>query len=145
MKIAIGSDHGGYRYKQTLLSHLKEKGYEVEDVGCFSEASCDYPDFAFPVADKVAEKSVDCGILICGTGIGMSIAANKVKGVRASLCHDVFSAKMTRRHNDSNVLCMGARVIGEGLMLEIADAYLASSFEGGRHSHRLEKIAARER
>ena len=145
MKIAIGSDHGGYRYKQTLIAHLKENGHDVEDVGCFSEESCDYPDFAFPVADKVAEKTADCGILICGTGIGMSIAANKVKGVRASLCHDVFSAKMTRRHNDSNVLCMGARVIGEGLMIEIADAYLASSFEGGRHANRLAKIAAREK
>lgn len=141
MKIICGSDHGGYRYKQTLLAYLKEKGYEVEDVGCFDENSCDYPDYALPVAKAVAEKRADFGILICGTGIGMSIAANKVKGIRASLCHDVFSAKATRHHNDSNILCMGARVIGEGLMLEIVEAYLSSSFDGGRHEKRVEKIS----
>ncbi len=141
MKIYIGSDHGGFAYKQTLIKHLTAKGHEITDVGCDSPASCDYPDFALPVAKAVAEKAAEVGILICGTGIGMSIAANKVKGVRASLCGDVFSAKATRAHNNSNVLCMGARVIGEGLMLEIADAYLGTAFEGDRHVKRLNKIA----
>ena len=108
-------------------------------------ASCDYPDYALPVAEAVACGECDRGIIICGTGIGVSIVANKVPGVRASLCHDVFSAKATRAHNDSNVLCMGARVIGEGLMLEIVEAYLSAAFEGGRHQARIDKIAAIEK
>ncbi|MBQ1942099.1 MAG: ribose 5-phosphate isomerase B [Clostridia bacterium] len=144
MKIAIGCDHGGYAYKQTLSAHLQKKGITVEDKGCYNTSSCDYPDYALPVAEAVAKKQCDLGVIICGTGIGVSIVANKVPGVRASLCHDVFSAKATRVHNDSNVLCMGARVIGEGLMLEIVDAYLSASFEGGRHQARLDKIAAIE-
>ena len=144
MKIAIGCDHGGYAYKQTLSAHLQKKGITVEDKGCYDTTSCDYPDYALPVAEAVAQKNCDLGIIICGTGIGVSIVANKVPGVRASLCHDVFSAKATRVHNDSNVLCMGARVIGEGLMLEIVDAYLSASFEGGRHQARIDKIAAIE-
>ena len=119
--IAVGSDHGGYALKQQILRYLKENGFEYKDYGCFSEQSVDYPDFALPVAEAVAGGEAERGILVCGTGIGVSIAANKVPGVRAALCHDCFSAKATREHNDSNVLTMGERVIGSGLALEIVD------------------------
>lgn len=140
MKIAIACDHGGFELKQAVISHLNGQGYEVKDFGCFSTESVDYPDYAYPVAKSVANKEYDRGILICGTGIGMSIAANKVKGVRCALCHDVFSAHATREHNDSNVLAMGARVIGAGLALDIVDTWLNCDFTGGRHSSRIEKI-----
>ncbi len=143
--IAIANDHGGYPLKAELLKHLEEKGLEFKDFGCYDETSCDYPDFAKIAAEAVASGECEKGIFFCGTGIGISIAANKVPGIRAALCHDVFSAKATRRHNDANVLCFGARVIGPGLMLEIVDAFLAGGFEGGRHQTRLDKIAAIEK
>lgn len=142
--IAIGSDHGGFSLKKELTAYLEKKGIEYKDFGTHSDASCDYPDVAIPVAETVAAGEYRFGILICGTGIGMSIAANKVKGIRAALCHDVYSAKMTRLHNDANVLCCGARVIGLGLFLEIVEAFLSTGFEGGRHSVRTGKISARE-
>lgn len=144
MKIAIACDHGGFELKQVIINRLNEQGYEVKDFGCYSCESVDYPDYAYPVAKSVADKEYDRGILICGTGIGMSIAANKVKGIRCALCHDVFSAHATREHNDSNVLAMGARVIGAGLAIDIVDTWLKTEFTGGRHSSRIEKITAIE-
>ena len=145
MMIAVGSDHGGYALKQHILRYLKENGFEYKDYGCFSEQSVDYPDFALPVAEAVASGEAERGIVICGTGIGVSIAANKVPGVRAALCHDCFSAKATREHNDSNVLAMGERVIGPGLALEIADIWLHTPYAGGRHQARIDKITAIEK
>ena len=140
MKIAIGSDHAGYQLKEEIKSLLEEKGLFYQDMGTDSEESVDYPDFAYKVANGVAEGKFDKGILICGTGIGMSIAANKVDGVRAALCHNVFSAKATRNHNDSNVLTMGSRVVAKGLAKEIAKAWLGEDFDGGRHQRRVGKI-----
>lgn len=144
MKVAIGSDHGGFRLKEEIKKLLDEMGIEYEDVGCTCSDSVDYPDYAIPVAEKVSKKEVDRGILICGTGIGMSIAANKVKGVRCALVHDLFSAKATRQHNDSNVLAMGERVIGPGLALEIVKVWLETEYEGGRHENRVNKITEYE-
>lgn len=138
-KIIIGSDHGGFQLKQTVIAHLSERGYQVQDFGCHSEVSCDYPIVAKEVAHAVIN-SGDKGILICGTGIGMSIAANKIKGIRAALCNDTFSAKMTRAHNNSNILCLGERVIGTGLALDIVDIWLTSEFEGGRHAQRVNML-----
>ena len=143
--IAIANDHGGFPLKAELLKHLDEKGIAYRDFGCFGTQSCDYPDFAQAAAEAIASGECERGIFFCGTGIGISIAANKVPGIRAALCHDVFSAKATRRHNDANVLCFGARVIGPGLMLEIVDAFLGAEFEGGRHQKRLDKISAIEK
>ncbi len=140
VKIAIGSDHGGFRAKQAIIDHLREQGYDLEDFGTDSEESCDYPDIAHDVAQAVAEGKSTLGILLCGTGIGVSIAANKVPGIRAALCTDSYSARMARNHNDSNVLCMGARVTGLGLMLDIVDTYVQGRFLGGRHSRRVDKI-----
>lgn len=140
MKIAVGADHGGFLVKQAVIEHLKEQGYDLEDFGTDSEASCDYPDIAHEVAGAVAAGQFKLGILICGTGIGMSIAANKVPGIRAALCGDSYSARMARGHNDSNVLCLGARVTGLGPMLDIVDAYVEASFSGGRHGKRVDKI-----
>jgi len=139
-KIAIANDHGGYNYKKIVLNYLKENKYDFIDFGCDSLDSCDYPDFALKAAVAVKSGECDIGILICGTGIGMSIAANKVKGIRAALCHDVFSAKMARAHNNANIIAFGERVIGAGLMLEILDAFLKTKFDGGRHEKRLEKV-----
>ena len=144
MKIALGFDHGGVIYKNELLAYLDANGFEYEDFGTYSTESCDYPDYAEKVARKVASGEFDKGILICGTGIGMSIAANKIKGIRASCANDVYSAKMTRMHNNSNVLTMGARVIGIATMLEIVDAYLHTDYIGSYHQKRLDKIAALE-
>lgn len=138
--IAIGCDHGGYELKLAVIKHLKEKGYEVKDFGCYSSDSVDYPDYAYPVAKAVANQEAEKGILICGTGIGMSIAANKVKGIRCALCSDTFSAHATREHNDSNVLAMGARVIGLNLALDIVDTWLGAEFMGDRHVNRIAKI-----
>ncbi len=138
--IAIGCDHGGYELKLEVIKHLKEKGIEVKDFGCDSTSSVDYPDYAYPVAKSVAEGECEKGILICGTGIGMSIAANKVKGIRCALCGDTFSAHATREHNDSNVLAMGARVTGLNLALDIVDTWLGAEFMGQRHIQRIEKI-----
>ncbi|WP_054637072.1 ribose 5-phosphate isomerase B [Thalassobacillus sp. C254] len=140
MKVAIGADHGGYHLKEEIKGLLDELNISFEDVGCDCTDSVDYPDYASPVAEKVANGEADRGILICGTGIGMSIAANKVKGIRCALVHDLFSAKATRAHNDSNVLAMGERVIGPGLALEIAKVWLTTDYEGGRHANRVQKI-----
>ena len=138
MKIAIGSDHGGFLLKQAVKDHLKEKKIEFVDVGCDVPMSCDYPIYAKKVTDMIKNGEADLGILVCGTGIGMSMAANKEKGIRAALCHDSYSAKVTREHNDANVLCMGARVIGPGYALTVVDAFLESSFSGDeRHARRL--------
>ncbi len=138
MKIAIGCDHGGYTLKLEVVNHLKERGFEVEDMGCDSEQSCDYPIYAKKVTDIVISKKADLGILICGTGIGMSMAANKTEGIRAALCHDTFSAEATKEHNNANVLCMGARVIGPGLALKIVDTFIDTPFSNDeRHIRRI--------
>lgn len=140
LRIAIGSDHGGYEYKEQIVSHLKEKGYECVDVGTYSTDSCDYPVIARTVTTKITAGEVDRGILICGTGIGMSIVANKVNGIRAALCGDTFSARASRAHNNSNVLCLGERVIGINLAMDIVDIWLESKFEGGRHQRRVDMM-----
>lgn len=140
MKIAIGSDHGGFELKGYIIDFLRDKGYEVEDFGTYSEDSVDYPDCAKPVCEAIQDGTADKGILICGTGIGISIAANKHKGIRAALCGDVYSAKMTRLHNDSQILCMGGRVVGRELAYMITETFLTSEFEGGRHQARIEKL-----
>lgn len=138
-KIIIASDHGGFNLKNQIVTHLKEKGYDIEDYGCYSTESCDYPIYAKLIANEVATSNKK-GILVCGTGIGMSIAANKVKGIRASHCTDTFSARMTRMHNDSNILCLGERITGTGLALDIVDIWLNTEFEGGRHQKRIDMI-----
>lgn len=140
MKIAIGCDHGGFRLKTDILTYLEELGHEVKDFGTYSEDSCDYPDVAQEVAKEILEGNFERGILICGTGIGIGIAANRYKGIRASLCHDTFSAKATREHNDANILTMGERVIGPGLAREIVQVWLTTEFTGGRHARRIQKI-----
>ena len=140
MKIALGSDHGGYRLKEAVKEHLLSRGYEVEDLGAYSESSVDYPEYGKKVAKYVVEGNAKYGIIICGTGIGISIAANKVKGARAALCHNVWTARLTREHNDANILAMGARVIGEGIALDMVDTFLTTEFEGGRHQNRIDKI-----
>lgn len=140
MKIAIGSDHGGLRLKKEVIKHLEKKNIEVKDYGTYTEDSCDYPDFAEKVGNGVVAKEYDYGILVCGTGIGISISANKIPGVRAALCSDTFSAHATREHNNANILALGERVIGTGLALDIVDAFLGSTFEGGRHENRVNKI-----
>lgn len=144
MKIAIGSDHGGIHLKETLKGCLKAQGIEIHDLGTYTEASCDYPDIAEAVCREVTGGAADKGILVCGTGIGVSIAANKIHGIRAALCTDVFSAEMSREHNDANVLCMGERVTGPGLGERILAAWLASDFAGGRHERRVKKIMTLE-
>jgi ribose 5-phosphate isomerase B len=144
MRIAIGSDHAGFAMKQAIAGLLSELGHSYEDFGCFNSGSVDYPDIARPVAEAVSQKKFDQGILICSTGIGMSIAANKVPGIRAAVCHDTFSARRAREHNNANVLCLGEWVIGQGLMREIISAYLSADFVGGRHARRVDKIQAME-
>ncbi len=144
MKIAIGSDHAGFKLKEEIKKFLEEKGIEVKDFGTHSEERVDYPDYAIPLAESVAKGEEDFGILICGTGIGMSIAANKVKGIRASLVSDVYSAHSAREHNNANILCMGGRVLGVELAKEITNAWLNASFTGGRHGRRIKKIAEYE-
>ena len=140
MKIVIGADHGGLQLKEAIKVQLLEKGYVVEDKGTFDEQSCDYPDYGKAVALAVAAGEADRGILVCGTGIGISISANKVRGIRAALCGDTFSARMSRLHNDANILALGQRVTGAGLALDIVDVWLTTGFEGGRHAARVEKI-----
>ena len=139
-KIAIGSDHAGFRLKEFVKKLLQEKGFEVIDVGTYSEERCHYPVYAKKVAQMVSSGEVERGILICGSGIGMSIVANKFKNVRAALCHNIYSAKFSRLHNDSNILCLGGRVTGEDLTREIVKVWLNTPFEGGRHSERLQII-----
>lgn len=145
MKIAIASDHGGNRLRQEIIQLLLELKVEYEDFGPTTDDSVDYPDYASVVCNGVADGRFDRGILICGTGIGMSIAANKMKGIRCALVHDVFSAKATRGHNDTNVLAMGERVIGAGLAREIVATWLEATFEGGRHERRINKLMALEK
>jgi len=140
MKIVIGSDHGGFELKSEVIKHLENKGIEVKDVGTFVNESCDYPDIALMVAKEVLNVKCNLGILICGTGIGMSIAANKVPGIRAALCSDTFSAHSSREHNDANIIALGQRVLGIGLALDIVDKFLSSTFQGDRHINRINKI-----
>jgi ribose 5-phosphate isomerase B len=139
--IALGSDHGGYGLKQEVIKHLEERGIEYKDYGCYSEESCDYPIYGKKVAEAVAGGESEFGIIICGTGIGISISANKVPGIRAALCHDCFSAQATREHNNANILAMGARVIGPGLALKIVDIFLDTPFSNEeRHVRRISMI-----
>jgi len=139
--IAIGSDHGGFGLKQEIMEHLKERNIEYKDFGSYSEESCDYPVYAKKVAKAVLNKECEQGILICGTGIGISIAANRIKGIRAALCHDCFSAEATRCHNDANILAMGARVVGTGLALKVVDTFLDTPFSNDeRHIRRINLI-----
>lgn len=142
--IAIGSDHGGFDLKCSIIKYLKEKNIEFIDVGCFDTNSVDYPDIAYDVCDKIISSKCRYGILICGTGIGISISANKIKGIRAALCHSEYDAKMTRKHNDANVLCMGGRTTGVEIALAMTDNFLSTEFEGGRHEKRVKKISALE-
>ena len=144
MKIALACDHGGLELKCAIRAHLERRGFETEDFGTHTADSCDYPDFAAPAARAVANGSCDRGILVCTTGIGVSITANKVRGIRCALVSDLMSARLTRQHNDTNMLAMGAGVIGEKLALEIADTWLATEFEGGRHARRVAKVMALE-
>ena len=139
-KIYIGADSAGYSLKEEIKNHLAELGYEVSDMGTDSDASCHYPIFASAVCKNVQKDANSYGILVCGTGIGMSMCANKYKGIRAAVCGDTFSAKMTRRHNDANVLCIGARVIGTLLAMDIVDIFLENEFEGGRHATRVDMM-----
>ena len=139
--IAIGCDHGGFKLKQAVMKHLEERGLEYKDYGTYSDESCDYPVYGKAVANAVASSECDRGIIICGTGIGISIAANKIRGIRAALCGDCFSAEATRLHNDANILAMGARVVGEGLALKIVDIFLDTPFSGDeRHRRRISML-----
>lgn len=138
--IAIASDHAGFALKEEVIKHLTETGVEFEDLGPYNNDSVDYPEYAEKLSNAVVEGKFDKGILICGTGIGMSMAANKVDGIRAACCSDYFSAKATRLHNNANVLCFGERVVGAGLACELVDVFLNTQYEGGRHQHRLDKM-----
>ena len=139
--IAVASDHGGFELKNAIIKHLTEKGMETTDFGAYSTESCDYPDYGHPAASAVANGEFDFGILVCGTGIGMCITANKTPGIRAALCGDCFSAQATREHNNANILCLGARVTGEGLALKIVDTFLETPFSNDeRHIRRISKI-----
>lgn len=144
MKIAIGCDHGGYVLKPAIVALCKTRGIETVDFGCAEGESVDYPDYALKVAEAVADGACDKGVLICGTGIGISIAANKVKGIRAAVCHDAFTAQMCARHNDANIIALGGRVLSEMQAVEMVALWLDTPFEGGRHVKRLDKIAAIE-
>ena len=144
MKLVIGSDHGGIHLKEVLKQHLAERGIEVTDAGTYTEESCDYPHIAVKVCREITGGNAERGSLVCGTGIGMSMAANKVRGIRAALCGDVFSATMSREHNNANVICLGERVLGPGLATCILDAWLDTEFAGGRHERRVNKIMAIE-
>ena len=140
LKVAVGSDHGGFRYKEQIIEYLKSRNIPYFDVGTHTPEACDYPIIARKVAELVISGQANRGILVCGTGIGMSIAANKVKGIRAALCGDTYSARVSRAHNNSNILCLGERVIGEHLSLDIVDIWLKTGFEGGRHKRRVDLI-----
>ena len=144
MKLAIACDHGAFELKEKVKAHLLAQGYEVVDFGTHSAESCDYPDFAGPAAKAVASGECEKGIVLCMTGIGVSITANKVKGIRCALLHDLFSAKLTRQHNDTNMMALGAAITGEKLALEIVDTWLTTEFEGGRHQRRIDKMMAYE-
>ena len=140
MKIAIGCDHGGLEHKNAIVEHLKGRGFEVVDFGIYEQVSVDYPDIAVKVCESIISGETERGILVCGTGIGMSLAANKFKGIRAAACSEHFSAKYTRLHNNSNIICLGGRVIGVGTALELVDLFVDTEFEGGRHQTRVDKI-----
>lgn len=142
--IVIGSDHGGFELKEEVKKHLEERGIPYVDTGCYSTDSVDYPDMAKAACEKIVSGECDKGLLFCGTGVGISMAANKVKGIRACCCSDCFSAKYTRLHNDANVLCMGGRVVSSGLACMMVDLFLDTAFEGGRHQRRIDKITAME-
>ncbi|MDD3164525.1 MAG: ribose 5-phosphate isomerase B [Oscillospiraceae bacterium] len=144
MKLSIGCDHGGYALKETVKQYLLDHGHEVVDCGTNSTDSCDYPEFAAAAANAVASGACDRGIVICTTGIGVSICANKVRGIRCALCGDLLSAEMTRRHNNANMLALGAGIVGQNLALRIVEVFLATEFEGGRHQRRIDKISALE-
>lgn len=144
MRIAVASDHGGFRLKEEVIAFLRESGYDYHDFGAFSEESTDYPDIALTVAEALQKGDFDRGVLCCGTGIGVAIAANKVPGIRAAQCHDTFSARAAREHNNANILTMGQRVIGPGLARDIVAVWLQSEFQGGRHSRRVDKICSIE-
>ena len=139
-KIAIASDHGGFELKETVIAHLLNDGWEIDDLGPNNEDSVDYPDYGIKLAEIIANKKAERGIVICGTGVGMSIVVNRFPGIRGTLCSDIYTAKMSREHNDSNILIMGGRVIGKGLASEIVDTWLNTAFEGGRHQRRIDKI-----
>ncbi len=145
MKLIIGADHAGYKLKEIIKAHLQEKGYDIDDIGTFSEESVDYPDFAEKVASEVAGGRAELGILVCGTGIGVSIAANKISGIRAANCSTIFEARMARAHNNANVICVGSRVVGDAHAIAIVETFLTEKFEGGRHRRRLDKISEIER
>jgi ribose 5-phosphate isomerase B len=140
MRIALGSDHAGFRLKEEVAGMVREMGHEPIDLGTYSDESVDYPDFAVKVAESILAGDADLGILVCGTGLGMAMSANKVPGIRAAAVSDTFSARATREHNDANVLCIGARVVGSGLARDLVSAFLGASFEGGRHVRRVEKM-----
>ena len=142
MKIAIGSDHGGFALKETVRALLQDGGHEVVDCGCYTVESVDYPDFADEVCGQVLSGDVECGILVCGTGIGMSMAANRHKGIRAALCHDEYTARLSREHNDANILCLGDRVLRSGVAAGIVDEWMSSAFAGGRHLKRIGKFSS---
>ena len=139
-KITVGCDHAGFGLKNIVLAHLEERGFEVLDVGTHSTDSCDYPQIAHELCKNIQNGTTELGILICGTGIGMSMAANKHRGIRAAACSDTFSARLTRVHNDANVLCFGERVVGMGLALDLVDAFVDAEFEGGKHQRRVDMI-----
>jgi len=145
MRVALGSDHGGYELKEVILKHLEAQGLTVQDLGTYSSDSVDYPKYGFAVGNAIIKGEADLGIVICGTGQGISMAANKIKGIRAAVCSDTFSARMAREHNNANVLSLGARVIGNGLALDIVDIFLKSEFLGGRHALRVNLISDIER
>ena len=142
--IAIACDHAGYRLKQWIMKNLRERNISYKDFGTYSEESCEYPVYAEAVSKAVAAGEYDKGILVCGTGIGMCIAANKIRGIRAAVCSDCFSAELTRRHNDANILTLGERVVGSGLAMKIVDTFLSTPFEGGKHAKRVEMIRGLE-
>jgi len=141
VKIAVGSDHGGYEFKQLIIQFLEEIGQAVDDVGCYSTESVDYPDFADKVCARVQSGECERGILICGTGIGMSIAANRHRDIRAALCHEAYTARMSREHNNANVLCLGGRVLGPEIALDVVGTWVETEFAGGRHQRRLDKLS----
>ena len=140
-KIVIGWDHGGLELKNDIIKQLESRGFEVTDVGTYTSASCNYPDYARALCEKIQNGEFELGILVCGTGIGMSMAANKHNGIRAACCSDTFSARMTRMHNNANVLCLGGRVVGAGLAIDMVDLFVDTEFEGGRHQARVDMIA----
>jgi ribose 5-phosphate isomerase B len=145
MKIAIASDHAGFELKEAIIKHLEKKEVNFKDFGTYNRESVDYPDFAIPAAEAVARGEFTYGIIICGSGQGMTMVSNKIKGIRAALCNDLYSSRMSRLHNDANVLTMGGRIIGEDLALEIVDTWLSTEFEGGRHQRRVDKIMSAEK